>query len=76
LYEIGQMVELNGRMLYVERAESRLDGHQLWNTYYLKTKAGFQVPKQYNEKMIGASLDGTVTEVRGDVVRVSLRTDA
>ena len=26
--------------------------------------------------MIGASLDGTVTEVRGDVVRVSLRTDA
>ena len=76
LYEIGQMVELNGRMLYVERAESRLDGHQLWNTYYLKTKAGFQVPRQYNEKMIGASLDGTVTEVRGDVVRVSLRTDA
>ena len=26
--------------------------------------------------MIGASLDSTVTEVRGDVVRVSLRTDA
>ena len=76
LHEIGEMVELNGRVLYVEKSEGRLDGHQLWNTYYLKSKAGFKVPRQYNEKIIGASLDGVVTDVRADVVRVSLRTDA
>lgn len=76
LHEIGEMVELNGRILYVERSEGRLEGHQLWNTYHLKSKAGFKIPKQYNEKIIGASLDGVVTGVRADVVRVSLRTDA
>ena len=76
LHEIGEMVELNGRVLYVEKSEGGLDGHQLWNTYYLKSKAGFKVPRQYNEKIIGASLDGVVTGVQADVVRVSLRMDA
>lgn len=76
LYEVGELVEINGRVLYVERSESRLDGHQLWNTYSLKTKAGFQVPKQYNEKIIGASLDGVVTAVQSDVVQVALSVDA
>ena len=52
LYEAGELVEMNGRTLYVERSESRLDGHQLWNTYCLRTKGGLQVPRQYNEKMI------------------------
>lgn len=76
LYEVGELVEVNGRPLYVERSESRLDGHQLWNTCHLKTKGGFQVPRQYNEKIIGASLDGKVTDVRADVVRISLKADA
>ncbi|MBD5552696.1 MAG: hypothetical protein HDQ96_16270, partial [Lachnospiraceae bacterium] len=76
LFEVGEQVEINGRQLYVACAESRLDGHQLQNTYHLKTEGGFSVPRQYNEKIIGASLDGRVTAVRADVVRVSLRTDA
>ena len=76
LYEAGELVEMNGRTLYVERSESRLDGHQLWNTYCLRTKGGLRVPRQYNEKVIGASLDGRVTRVRADVVQISLKADA
>ena len=76
LYEAGELVEMNGRTLYVERSESRLDGHQLWNTYCLRTKGGLQVPRQYNERVIGASLDGRVTRVRADVVQSSLKADA
>lgn len=76
LFEVGEQAEVNGRQLYVACVESRLDGHQLQNIYHLKTKGGFSVPRQYNERIIGASLDGRVTAVREDVVRVSLRTDA
>ena len=76
LYEIGEMVEFRGRTYYVARMEGRLDGHQLWNTYYLKTLAGFKIPRRYNEKVIGASLDGNVTAVSGDKVQVRLAADA
>ena len=76
LYEAGELVEMNGRTLYVERSESRLDGHQLWNTYCLRTKGGLQVPRQYNERVIGASLDGRVTRVCADMVQISLKADA
>ncbi len=76
LYEAGELVEMNGRTLYVERSESRLDGHQLWNTYCLRTKGGLRTPRQYNEKVIGASLDGRVTRVRADVVQIFLKADA
>jgi hypothetical protein len=76
LYEAGELVEMNGRTLYVERSESRLDGHQLWNTYCLRTKGGLRVPRQYNERVIGAFLDGRVTRVRADVVQISLKANA
>lgn len=76
LYEIGEMVEFHGRTYYVARMEGHLDGHQLWNTYYLKTLAGFKIPRQYNEKIIGASLDGRVIAVSGDKVQIRLTVDA
>jgi len=75
LYEVGEMVSFQERVYYIARVESRLDGHQLWNTYSLKTLAGFKVPKQYNDKIIGASLDGVITAVSADVVRVQLNVD-
>lgn len=76
LYEIGEEVEFQGRQYCISRVESKLDGHQLWNTYYLCTAAGLKVPRQYNERIIGASLDGKITGVQADVVRVSLGIDA
>ena len=76
LYEIGEEVEFQGKTYYIAQSDARLDGHQLWNTYQLRTRNGFKVPRQYNEKIIGASLDGKITGVRADVVRVSLGTDA
>ena len=75
LYEVGEMVNFRNRIYYVAGMESRLEGHQLWNTYSLKTLAGFKVPKLYNEKIVGASLDGVVTAVRADVVQIRLNAD-
>ncbi len=76
LLETGSQAEIGERRFYVARSESRLDGHQLINSYHLKREGGLKVPRAYNEKIIGASLDGRVTEVRADVVRVSLTADA
>lgn len=76
LHEIGEKVEFRGLPYYIAKMDGSLDGHQVRNTYYLKPEAGFQIPKQYNEKIIGASLDGTVLGVRADVVQVHLRMDA
>lgn len=75
LYEVGEMVRFRNRTYYVAKAESRLDGHQLWNTYFLKTQAGFKVPKLYNERIIGASLDGVIAAVSADVVQIRLYAD-
>lgn len=75
LHEIGEKVEFQKKPYYVARMEGRLDGHQLRNTYYLKTLAGFKTARYSNEKIIGASLDGMITAVRSDVVQVRLRTD-
>jgi len=76
LYEIGEEVVFQGKTYYIAQSDAKLDGHQLWNTYQLRTQNGFKVPKLYNERVIGASLDGKITAVNADVVRASLGTDA
>lgn len=74
--ELGERVEFRGKTYHVAEAESHLDGHQLQNEYLIKTKAGFKVPRLHNEKIVGASLDGIVTDVRGAEVKASLGPDA
>lgn len=72
----GEQVEFQGKTYYVTECESRLDGHQLWNTCLIKTRAGIRVPEVYNEKIVGASLDGRVSGVAGAQVKVCLTPDA
>lgn len=74
--DIGEKVEFQGRLYQVVESKSYLDGHQLWNTYLIQTGVEMQVPRMYNERMVGASLDGVVSEVNGARVRVKLRADA
>lgn len=72
LLEIGDRVLFGDRSYIVGRSLSRLDGHQMTNTYVLFTENGLKVPKVYNGNIIGASIDGVVTDVQGSVVRVKL----
>lgn len=74
--EPGEQVEFQGKTYYVTECKSCLDGHQLWNTCLIKTRAGIRVPEVYNEKIVGASLDGRVSGVAGAQVKVRLTADA
>ncbi len=73
--ELGERVEFGQKIYYVTSAKSWLDGHQLWNSYAIKPAGGLRVPKQYNEKIVGASLDGSITGIQGAQVKVKLSAD-
>jgi len=72
LYDVGDKVLFEGRPYIVAHSISALDGHQLNHLYTLVTENGLKIPKQYNEKMIGASIDGIVMNVAADEVQVQL----
>lgn len=72
LWEIGDQVLFEGRTYVVCKSVSDLDGHQLYNTYVLMTENGLKIPKSYNEKLIGASVDGIVTGVKSSVVSIQM----
>lgn len=75
IYDLGSRVNLNGRALYISAIETKLEGSELYHTYYLKTEAGAKVPKVYNPKAIGASLYATILAVQKDVVQISIDKD-
>lgn len=75
IFELGSQVALNGRSLYVSEIETRLEGSELYHTYYLKSENGFMVPKTFNEKLIGASLSSQILNVEKDVVQISVDQD-
>lgn len=75
IYDLGTSVILNGRQLYVSSIQSELEGSEVYHTYFLKTQAGFQVPKTYNLRGIGASLAANVTKVRRDTVQLAVQED-
>lgn len=75
IYRLGDAVAFKGRELRVYSIESHLEGQELVHHYVLKTEAGFGIKQQFNEKMIGASLEGYVINVANDLVQVQLNVD-
>ena len=75
IWDIGDSITLNGNQLFVFEIYSVWHKQELIHTYYLKTKDGFKVPFVYNEKIIGASLDGKIIKVSHDVVKAHLTVD-
>ena len=75
LYEIGDKIILNSMPLYVSKVESGLEGSELYHLYYLKSAGGYKVPKIFNQKVTGASLNGNIIGVQADVVMVHLSGD-
>lgn len=75
IHETGNKVLFEGRPYVVSHSLSKLDGHQLTHTYTLTTENGMSIPKGYSEKIIGASIDGFVEDIKTDVVKVRLGID-
>jgi len=75
IFELCDMVMFKDRQLYVYSISSRLDGAVILHTYTLKEKEGFCFKEFFNEKIIGASLYGTVRAIENDVVQVNIDND-
>lgn len=77
VFEMGDCVDIGmGEKLYVYKIKSAFDGQELLNTYTLKTARGFAELNKYNDTIIGASLQGKVSSVSRDQVKIKLVIDS
>jgi len=72
IYKVGERVNFLGRTQIIYAMETNWKGSQLVHTYYLKTKAGMAVSKQFNERLTGSSLTAYVLGVKQDQVLISI----
>lgn len=63
-------INFKGAELYIYEIESKLTGSELIQKYHLRTKDKFQGQFKENERLIGASIMGTVLEVNQQNIRV------
>lgn len=70
-FELGDMVNLNGKTMYVYRAEGKWDGQELIHYYSLRTIGAFKQPCKQNMNLIGATFAATVSNVNHDKIEVS-----
>lgn len=75
IYRLGDCITLNGLPLRVYSIKTKMEGSELYHTYYLTGEDGFKVIKSFNEDIIGLSLNSRVTSVRRDTVQISIDRD-
>ncbi|MCL1924632.1 MAG: hypothetical protein FWF50_03510 [Defluviitaleaceae bacterium] len=75
VYCLGDNIILNKKPLYVSKIDTKLEGHELYHTYHLKTLSGFRVPRECNTGTIGASFYSKILDVRKDEVKISVNLD-
>ncbi len=69
------LVNFQGRSLYVYNSEMELKNGVISNKYILRDEKGIKVRKIYNNKIVGMSLKGTVLATQNDKVKVNLEID-
>lgn len=74
-FDLGDGIQLNKKSFYVYSVQSEYIEGEVLHTYQLKRVGGFQVPKQYNHKIVGASLAATILSVTKDKVKVCVDVD-
>ena len=74
-FRIGDEVTFQGHTFVVSSIETFLYQANIVNRIQLRTKKGCYQPKQYHEKIIGLSIQGTVIEVKKDEVKLHLCID-
>ncbi|MFR4350212.1 MAG: hypothetical protein ACLT3H_00920 [Roseburia sp.] len=75
VYYLGDTVLFNGKMVCVCEVKSEMVGGELCHFYLLAPQRAMQVPKSYNQNLVGLSLQGRVGEVRRDCVTVAIDGD-
>ncbi|MGG1877954.1 MULTISPECIES: contractile injection system protein, VgrG/Pvc8 family [Paenibacillus] len=73
--DLGNAIEFKGRLLYVRSSCSEMRDGLLVHRYVLCTRRGLRQRKLYNERIIGASIQGTVIGVKKDTVQIHLYMD-
>lgn len=68
-------VSFKGRNLYVYKSEMELIKGGISNKYTLREDKGIRVRKQYNNRIVGISLDGNIIDTKNDVVKINLKID-
>lgn len=76
VFDVGDGIRYQGTEYYVRRMEAEVRDHVLYQTCLLYPREGFHVPETENPMLIGLSLPGSVREVKGNQLRVTLDIDA
>ena len=75
ILNLGNKVKFQGRDYYIFSVEIRSDKGILKNKYILKDKKGMMIKKYFNNKISGTSLNGKVSDIKNDEVKVNLEID-
>ncbi|AIQ14233.1 contractile injection system protein, VgrG/Pvc8 family [Paenibacillus durus] len=75
ILDIGNAIEFQGRLLYVSSTRSEMKNGLLKHRYILCSRQGLRQRKLYNERIIGASIQGTVIGIQKDTVQIHLYMD-
>lgn len=76
VFDVGDGIRYQGTEYYVKRTEAEIRDHVLYQTCQLYPREGFHVPEIENPMLTGLSLPGSVREVKGNQLRVTLDIDA
>lgn len=72
---IGDKIQFHGQTLYVYKISGHMEKGIFVYYLTLTTKKGMCQPYQWNERIVGGSLDAKVVGVHNDKVKVSLKID-
>lgn len=75
IFDLCDPISFLDLSLYVYAIETRYEGGELVHYYTLKEDSGFYTEKVFNKDLVGASLRGTVKEIKEDKVRVNILDD-
>lgn len=74
-FDLCSPVVCQNRLLYVYEMETILQKGELMRRCFLRTANGFKTQKQFNESLIGLSLNGKITGISKDKVTVNITED-
>lgn len=75
IHDLGEWGIFDGQQLFVWKVNTKMKGNTLFHTYFLKTRAGFQIPTKYHENISGISLMGKVLDVKEEKVQIEIAED-
>lgn len=74
--KLGDNIPFLGQRFYVYKGMYEIKDGILQNTYKLRVKKGIRQKELFNTNIIGSSIDGKITGVSGDKVKIHLEIDS